>query len=449
MLWDGLSIGLAERLRFGYMPEERGLYPRMPVGEQLGYFGELHGLDGEAARAAAADWLNRLDLAGRADAKLEELSHGNQQRVQLAAALLHRPELLVLDEPFAGLDPVAVQTLTDVLRGEAARGAAVLFSSHQLDLVEDICEDVAIIDHGRIIATGELDSLRRASHQRRIELQLEGAQRPGCRASAASSWSSAETATYACSQAKTSIRSGCSRRPSGPDASSRSATAHRRSPSSSWSWWRDERAPRDHPRRPPRDPRTPARQAASSSRPSLMVLLVAGSAALQGTLSKQPTYHVAVIAPSPPGLLAALQRAAKPFDDAKVQLRVVATPAAGRQAARSQQGRRPPAPVAATGSSSARSRHQAAAVADTAVRALRHHLPPAPELAAATLHAAGQAKTTDAETLVAYARLAPAAHVARRLRAMGPDRRRRREEQPRRRGDPRRPCGRATCSPAR
>jgi ABC-2 type transport system ATP-binding protein len=174
VLWNGLTIGVAERLRFGYMPEERGLYPRMPVGEQLAYFGALHGLDDREARAAAAEWLQRLDLDDRAHAKLEELSHGNQQRVQLAAALLHQPELLVLDEPFAGLDPVAVQTLADVLRSEAARGAAVLFSSHQLDLVEDICEDVAIVDHGRVIATGDLDSLRRASQQRRIELQLEG-----------------------------------------------------------------------------------------------------------------------------------------------------------------------------------------------------------------------------------------------------------------------------------
>jgi ABC-2 type transport system ATP-binding protein len=175
VLWKGLPIGLAERLRFGYMPEERGLYPRMPVGEQLAYFGALHGLDARTARAAAADWLQRLGLVGRADAKLEELSHGNQQRVQLAAALLHRPDLLVLDEPFAGLDPVAAQILADMLRAEAARGAAVLFSSHQLDLVEDICEDVAIVDHGRVIATGDLDSLRRASQRRWIELQLEGA----------------------------------------------------------------------------------------------------------------------------------------------------------------------------------------------------------------------------------------------------------------------------------
>jgi ABC-2 type transport system ATP-binding protein len=175
VLWDGRPIGSAERLRFGYMPEERGLYPRMRVGEQLAYFGSLHGLEQSAARGAAFGWLERLGLADRAEAKVEELSHGNQQRAQLAAALVHAPELLVLDEPFAGLDPVAVRTLADVLRDEAARGAAVLFSSHQLDLVEDICEQVAIIDRGTMVAEGELDALRRASHRRRVALRLEGA----------------------------------------------------------------------------------------------------------------------------------------------------------------------------------------------------------------------------------------------------------------------------------
>jgi ABC-2 type transport system ATP-binding protein len=175
VLWDGHPIGPTERLRFGYIPEERGLYPRMRTGEQLAYFGRLHGLDPARARAAAFDWMERLGLAERADAKVEELSRGNQQRAQLAAALVHTPELLVLDEPFAGLDPVAVRTLAQALRDEAARGAAVLFSSHQLDLVEDICEEVAIIDHGRIAARGDLDALRRASEMRRIELQLDGA----------------------------------------------------------------------------------------------------------------------------------------------------------------------------------------------------------------------------------------------------------------------------------
>jgi ABC-2 type transport system ATP-binding protein len=173
VLWGGRPIRRAERLRFGYMPEERGLYPRMPVAEQLVYFGRLHGMDERAARAAVQKWLERLGLRGRGDSKVEELSHGNQQRAQLAAALLHEPDLLVLDEPFAGLDPVAVQTLADVLRSEAGRGAAVLFSSHQLELVEHICEEVAIVDHGRIVATGAVDELKRASQRRRVELQLD------------------------------------------------------------------------------------------------------------------------------------------------------------------------------------------------------------------------------------------------------------------------------------
>jgi len=120
-------------------------------------------------------WLELLGLADRTNPKIEELSHGNQQRAQLAAALVHEPDLLVLDEPFAGLDPVAVSTLAEVLRDEAARGAAVLFSSHQLELVEDICEEVAIIDHGQVVATGDVIALRRRSQRRRIELRLDGA----------------------------------------------------------------------------------------------------------------------------------------------------------------------------------------------------------------------------------------------------------------------------------
>jgi ABC-2 type transport system ATP-binding protein len=175
VLWDGRPISLEQRLRFGYMPEERGLYPRMPVGEQLAYFGLLHGMDDREARAAASSWLERLGLADRAGSTIEELSHGNQQRAQLAAALLHEPELLILDEPFAGLDPVAVRTLAELLREQADRGAAVLFSSHQLDLVQDICREVAIIDNGRIVATGDLEALRSRSLRRRIELRLDGA----------------------------------------------------------------------------------------------------------------------------------------------------------------------------------------------------------------------------------------------------------------------------------
>ena len=124
--WRGRPVDRAARLRFGYMPEQRGLYPRMRVGEQLSYFAQQHGLAGKTADAAAARWLDRMGLGDRAKSKLEELSHGNQQRVQLAVALAHDPELLVLDEPFSGLDPIGIATMTEVIHERAAAGVPAL-----------------------------------------------------------------------------------------------------------------------------------------------------------------------------------------------------------------------------------------------------------------------------------------------------------------------------------
>ena len=163
------------RLRFGYMPEQRGLYPRMRVGEQLSYFAQHHGMPARGGAAATSRWLDRLGLADRERDKLETLSHGNQQRVQLGAALVHDPELLVLDEPFSGLDPIGIATMTEILRERAAAGVGVVFSSHQLDLVEDVCEDVVIIARGRIVANGAIDELRAASGRRHLEVEVEGA----------------------------------------------------------------------------------------------------------------------------------------------------------------------------------------------------------------------------------------------------------------------------------
>ncbi len=159
--WDGQPVGDRARLRFGYMPEERGLYPQMQLLDQVAYFARLHGLDQAAAVDSGRRWLDRLALGGRPDEKLVALSHGNQQRVQLAVALVHDPELLVLDEPFAGLDPEAVDTLSEVLFERAAAGTAVLFSSHQLELVERVCRRVVILESGRVLATGTLAELRR------------------------------------------------------------------------------------------------------------------------------------------------------------------------------------------------------------------------------------------------------------------------------------------------
>jgi ABC-2 type transport system ATP-binding protein len=159
VIWDGSPITFAVRRRIGYIPEDRGLYPKMTVIAQLEYFGQLHGLTRKAAREASTALLERLGLADRAKGQLQSLSHGNQQRVQLAAALVFSPELLVLDEPFAGLDPVAVDAMTEILRSEADAGKPVVLSSHQLDIVERICDRVGIINHGQMVAIGSVDEL--------------------------------------------------------------------------------------------------------------------------------------------------------------------------------------------------------------------------------------------------------------------------------------------------
>jgi ABC-2 type transport system ATP-binding protein len=173
-LWDGKAIDGQARLRFGYMPEQRGLYPRMRVGDQLSYFAQHHGLSARDARTRAASWLERFGLADRARSKLEDLSHGNQQRVQLATALVHDPVLLVLDEPFSGLDPLGIATMSEVLRERAAAGVGVVFSSHQLDLVEEVCEDVVIISRGRVVAAGGIDELKARSGRRHLEVEVAG-----------------------------------------------------------------------------------------------------------------------------------------------------------------------------------------------------------------------------------------------------------------------------------
>ena len=172
--WKGSPIGPRDRMRFGYMPEERGLYPRMPVREQLLYLGELCGRAGRDVARTTDTWLERLGIADRATERVDALSHGNQQRVQLIAALVNEPDLLVLDEPFSGLDPLAMAVMADLLADVAAAGATVLFSSHQLDLVEDLCEDVVIIDHGRIVLAGDLDEIRAAVPERFVEIRYRG-----------------------------------------------------------------------------------------------------------------------------------------------------------------------------------------------------------------------------------------------------------------------------------
>jgi ABC-2 type transport system ATP-binding protein len=164
----------ADRARFGYMPEERGLYPRMRVRDQLTYLGQLCGRRPRDVVRSVDTWLERVGLAERAEDRLDALSHGNQQRVQLIAALVGEPDLLVLDEPFSGLDPMAMEAMAGLLSGLAADGATVLFSSHQLDLVQDLCQDVVIIEHGRIVLAGELAELRAKVPERFVDIRYRG-----------------------------------------------------------------------------------------------------------------------------------------------------------------------------------------------------------------------------------------------------------------------------------
>jgi len=172
--WQGAPIGPEQRARFGYMPEERGLYPRMRVRDQLVYLGRLCGRTSVAVNRSVDMWLERLGLSARAGDRLDVLSHGNQQRVQLIAALVNEPELLVLDEPFSGLDPLAMTSMSEMLAEVAAADTTVLFSSHQLDLVEDICEDVVIINAGRVVRAGDIAELRAEVPQRFVTIRYRG-----------------------------------------------------------------------------------------------------------------------------------------------------------------------------------------------------------------------------------------------------------------------------------
>lgn len=170
--WHDQPVDATIRRRFGYMPAERGMYRGMAVREHLVYYARLSGRSAADAGRSADEWLERLGLAQRGADTVQSLSSGNQQRVQLALALLDEPDLLVLDEPFSGLDPIAVETLSDVLRAEADRGAALLLSSHQLDLVADVCESVVIVDHGRVVLRGEVADIRAASDLRYLDVEF-------------------------------------------------------------------------------------------------------------------------------------------------------------------------------------------------------------------------------------------------------------------------------------
>ena len=280
--WRGAPLDADDRRRrIGYMPEERGLYPKMKVGEQLAYLAELHGLDRAArGRARREHWMERLGVAERADDRVEELSLGNQQRVQLAAALVHEPDLLVLDEPFSGLDPVGVDVLSEVLRRARRVGAAVpvVFSSHQLELVERLCDAVAIINGGRLVAAGTVEELRAGRAAGRWRVEVDGADatwadaRPGRAAASATACSSSTDgadpqALLDAARAAGPVRAlrprrrrrwpSCSARRSSEKERARDA---RRSARTRRGWRTRARdpAPRGHAHRAPRAPRAHA-----------------------------------------------------------------------------------------------------------------------------------------------------------------------------------------------
>src|SRR5690554_3523639 len=179
VVWNGTPLGRSSRERWGYMSQERGLYTKMRVGDHLVYMGRLKGLSKSEATARAGELLAALSLSDRVGDKIETLSGGMQQRVQLAAAMIHDPDVLVLDEPFAGLDLSAVDELSDVVHEQVSGGRTVVFSSHQLDLVEDMCESIILIHEGRVVLDGELQALKSASGDRILRVSLDGVSDPG------------------------------------------------------------------------------------------------------------------------------------------------------------------------------------------------------------------------------------------------------------------------------
>jgi ABC-2 type transport system ATP-binding protein len=172
--WDGVRTTDLPRRTWGYLPEERGLYPRLTVIEQLVYLASLYGETAERARSNAHRWLERFRIGDYADRRAEELSKGNQQKVQFIAAILHGPEVLLMDEPFTGLDPVNLALLRDAFLELRAEGRTIVFSTHQMEAAEALCESLAIVDHGRLVAGGTLGELKRTSRARTVRLGVEG-----------------------------------------------------------------------------------------------------------------------------------------------------------------------------------------------------------------------------------------------------------------------------------
>jgi ABC-2 type transport system ATP-binding protein len=172
--WQGQENTALPRRTWGYLPEERGLYPRMRVGEQLRFFAALYGVPDATAREEIDDWLERFRIPDYLDRKVEELSKGNQQKIQFIAAILHDPEVLIMDEPFTGLDPINVRLLKEAFLEMKERGKTLIFSTHQMETVEELCEAIAIVDRGRVIIHGAVRDVKRAMGRQVVRLATDG-----------------------------------------------------------------------------------------------------------------------------------------------------------------------------------------------------------------------------------------------------------------------------------
>src|SRR5512135_868096 len=172
--WNGVPSADAPRRTWGYLPEERGLYPRMEILEQLVFFGDLYHIGRKEARRRALDWLDRFGVPEYAHRRAEELSKGNQQKIQFIAAVLHEPDVLLMDEPFSGLDPVNTSILKEAFLEMKRRGATIVFSTHQMDQVEELCESVVLIDHGKVLLGGALRDVKRSTGRQVVRLAVDG-----------------------------------------------------------------------------------------------------------------------------------------------------------------------------------------------------------------------------------------------------------------------------------
>jgi len=172
--WNGTVNTELPRRTWGYLPEERGLYPKMRVAEQLRFFAALYGISGANATAEIEEWLERFRIPDYRDRRVEELSKGNQQKIQFIAAVLHDPDVMIMDEPFTGLDPINVRLLKEAFLTMRERGKTLIFSTHQMETVEELCEAIAIVDQGRVVVHGSVRDVRRAMGRRVLRLATEG-----------------------------------------------------------------------------------------------------------------------------------------------------------------------------------------------------------------------------------------------------------------------------------